>query len=357
MSGRRHSTTIAIGIVVAATTMCCKGASSKGDPPPLPSATGPASVPPSASSGAAVPRVPSSASAAAPPGLRLPALGFEVTATYPQKRFTWRQIEQLTWQAGSEGLPKVAPAVPLESRGCPDGMLLVDGGFLIDTAGRDDTDAVFLAQNEACSRWLTEDRGLNGLCDRFDVAKWQSVRTRFPRKPMRICIDRWEFPNAHGEFPLVVARFAESEAYCERVGKRLCTESEWTFACEGEDGLPFPTGWEADATACRIGILAAGAPDYTFKPRTLERTSRGIDIAWHGKRSGESPRCRSPFGVEDMIGNVDEWTRSVRKYGYRMILKGGHWGPGRHRCRPQTRGHGPMYVRYDAGFRCCRDAP
>jgi formylglycine-generating enzyme required for sulfatase activity len=56
-----------------------------------------------------------------------------------------------------------------------------------------------------------------------------------------------------------------------------------------------------------------------------------------------------------MTGNVDEWTRSVRNYGYKMILKGGHWGPGRQRCRPQTRGHGPYYIRYDQGFRCCAD--
>ena len=143
---------------------------------------------------------------------------------------------------------------------------------------------------------------------------------------------------------------------CKRVGKRLCTESEWTFACEGEEGSPYPYGYSRDATACRIDVLANRPGDKALIPRTTASAALAMDSAWQGKRAGEMPRCKSPFGVHDMTGNVDEWTRSVRPHGYRMILKGGHWGPVRQRCRPQTRGHGPRYVRYDQGFRCCTDA-
>ena len=90
-------------------------------------------------------------------------------------------------------------------------------------------------------------------------------------------------------------------------------------------------------------------------PRTTARTAHGADHSWRGTRSGEAARCVSPYGIHDLTGNVDEWTQSVRRGGYQMILKGGHWGPARQRCRPQTRGHGPHYVRYDQGFRCCAD--
>jgi len=317
-----------------------------------------------ASPSAAVPAPPPaaapSASLALPKpgsGPQLLALGLSFTEIHREPRFDWRLVDRLSWQASPDRLPTL-PDEPLRGLSpCPTGMLLVEGQAVIDSRGLDDSDEVMLAQNESCTRWLTTDRGLNGLCTRFDAERWSERRERFPRKAMRYCIDRFEFPNAYGEFPLVVATFSESQKYCERAGKRLCTESEWTFACEGEEARPFPYGYERDARACNIGVLAPGAPDDTFKPRFTEHTARGIDLAWRGRRSGESPSCRSPFNVEDMTGNVDEWTRSVRRYGYEMILKGGHWGAGRHRCRPQTRGHGPYYIRYDAGFRCCAEAP
>jgi formylglycine-generating enzyme required for sulfatase activity len=234
-------------------------------------------------------------------------------------------------------------------------MILIDGSFLVDKNGHADTDNVHLAQHQACSQWLTSDRALNGLCSRFDRDKWLAISSTLQRTNAHFCIDRYEFPNAYGEFPLVVSTFAESEAFCKKVGKRLCTENEWTYACEGEEGLPFPYGYDYNRSACNIDVFGPGPGEDTFKPRFTETTAKGIDLSWRGKRSGESPSCKSPFGVEDMTGNVDEWTRTVRKYGYQMIMKGGHWGPGRHRCRPQTRGHGPHYVRYDQGFRCCTD--
>jgi formylglycine-generating enzyme len=283
------------------------------------------------------------------------SLGLTVTTVHREPRFAWRQVEQMHWQAVADGQAPLPEPQAMDSKGCPAGMVLIEGGYLLDTRGRDDTDEVLFMQNHACTHWLTEDRSTNALCDRFDRNMWKSLSARLARKPMRLCIDRYEFPNAYGEFPLVVATFSESEKLCAKVAKRLCTENEWTFACEGEEGVPFPNGYERDAVACNIGVLAPAPDGDTFKPRFLERTARGIDLAWRGRRSGESPRCRSPFGVEDMTGNVDEWTRSSRAYGYKMILKGGHWGPGRQRCRPQTRGHGPFYIRYDQGFRCCQD--
>jgi formylglycine-generating enzyme len=285
------------------------------------------------------------------------SLGFAITAVHPEKQLAWRQVEQMHWQAVAPEQPLAGVPAAVEPKGCRDGMVLIEGNFLLDRRGRDDNDEVMFLQNQACSHWLTPDRGVNGLCDKFDPQRWHELSAPLPRKAMRVCMDRYEFPNVQGEFPLVVATYAESEKLCARVGKRLCTESEWTIACEGEEGRPFVTGYSVDEAACNIGILGPSPDADTFRPRFLERTARGIDYAWRGKRSGEMAACTSPFGVQDMIGNVDEWTRSVRSYGYKMILKGGHWGPGRHRCRPQTRGHGPFYIRYDQGLRCCGDAP
>lgn len=316
------------------------------------SATGP-STPAPTGAGA----LPGASEAGPAAGPRLLALGVAITRTHRQARLEWRLVEGLNWQAVAEGQPALPPEPPRAGGGCPAGMLRVRGGFLVDRAGREDTDEVQLAQDRACRRWRTADRGVNGLCDRFDAEAWRAIAAGFPRKPVDVCVDRFEYPNARGEYPLVVVTFSEGEKYCAREGKRLCTESEWTFACEGEEGLPYPYGYERDTTACNIGVLGPGPDKDTFRPRFTEHTARGIDLSWRGRRSGESPRCVSPFGVEDMTGNIDEWTRTVRRYGYTMIMKGGHWGPARQRCRPQTRGHGPYYLRYDQGFRCCQSPP
>ncbi len=310
---------------------------------------------PSASTPSASTSVAPAASKPAPPPKKPSLPDWTVTKTFREKRLSWRQIAEVNWQPVADGLPPLPTETPRDSKGCQAGMLPIEGGMLLDARGREDTDEVLILQNRACTHFRTNDHGVNALCDTFDRQKWLDLSRELPRKQLKLCIDRYEFPNVYGEFPLVVVTYSEAKKHCEKAGKRICTESEWTLACEGEEGRPYPYGYERDKTACTIDILAPGPDGDTFKPRTLPHTARGIDFAWHGTRSGESPRCVSPFGVEDMTGNVDEWTKNVRRYGYEMIMKGGHWGPARQRCRPQTRGHGPYYVRYNQGFRCCTD--
>lgn len=278
-----------------------------------------------------------------------------VTHVYRRRRFEWRQIGGVNWQPSAQGLPPLPAVSEPSSAECGPAMVLVEGGYLLSANGRDDDDGVLLAQDSTCALWLTKYHTMYGLCDRFDADAWRARAAKLPRKRLRFCIDRYEYPNARGEFPLVVVTYSESVAFCKKAGKRICAEDEWTFACEGEEGRPFPYGYVRDPNACPIDIIAPPPDDDTFLPRTLASTAKGLDFAWQGKRSGESPRCVSPFGVFDLTGNVDEWTKNTRKYGREMIMKGGHWGGGRHRCRPQTRGHGPAYVRYDQGFRCCTD--
>ena len=79
-----------------------------------------------------------------------------------------------------------------------------------------------------------------------------------------------------------------------------------------------------------------------------------LDKLWQGLAAGSQPKCRSVFGVYDMIGNVDEWS-SASVGRRRSILKGGYWGPVHARCRPMTTAHGETFPFYQTGFRCCAD--
>lgn len=292
-------------------------------------------------------------STAPPSRARVLELGLPVTV-FRAKKLVWRRVSVLNWQAVADDLPALRPPADgpdprVASGRCPAGMIAVEGNGLVDRRGRDDSDEVERAQDATCESWRVPGR----ICDRFSEEKWKAASQAFPRQKMQFCIDRFEYPNRLGEFPLVVTTYSESAAYCAREKKRLCTEAEWTFACEGEEGRPYPYGYVRDATACPLDRPRIEPDDETFAPRTTARTAQGIDVMWKGERSGAFARCSSPFGVRDTTGNVDEWTTSVRRWGYRMILKGGHWSPVRGRCRPQTRGHGPLYVNVETGFRCC----
>jgi formylglycine-generating enzyme required for sulfatase activity len=163
------------------------------------------------------------------------------------------------------------------------------------------------------------------------------------REERRYCIDREEYAPPGDPLPRVHATWTQASATCSSRGARLCTEAEWQFACEGEQMLPYPYGFVRDNTACNfdrtnLGKMGEGLYDYRAKIT-------------------DYPRCLSPFGVHDMVGNVDEWTRIERaEPPFRSALRGGWWLPGRNRCRAATIGHGESYTGPQVGFRCCRDA-
>jgi formylglycine-generating enzyme required for sulfatase activity len=172
---------------------------------------------------------------------------------------------------------------------------------------------------------------------------------------MHLCIDRFEYPNRRGEYPVIDVTWRESEAFCAADGKRLCTEAEWTFACEGEEATPYSTGYVRDPQICVIDRPRRSVDERALSPRSEHRALAELDHLWQGEATGARPRCKSAFGVYDLTGNVDEWTVSSRRGERPSILKGGYWGPVRDRCRPSTRVHGEDFSYYQQGFRCCQE--
>ena len=131
---------------------------------------------------------------------------------------------------------------------------------------------------------------------------------------------------------------------CESQGKRLCFESEWQFACEGEQLLPYPFGFVRDAKLCNFDLT------------DLENRNSG-KLYDKRVRPADRPKCLSPFGVRNMVGNVDEWTyRDAYVKPYRAALHGGWWLAGRNNCRAATTGHDEYYFGPQTGVRCCASA-
>jgi formylglycine-generating enzyme len=235
---------------------------------------------------------------------------------------------------------------PDSPKACPEGMLLIAGEFCPFVGHR-------------CVDWIDE------KADR--CAKYVPPPLCEGRKEdRRFCIDRYEYPNLRGVKPVVMANWFEAMEACRAEGKRLCLSTEWTMACEGQERVPYPYGYTRDKRVCNFDRpRPAPEPDMdAFSiPRKIGREVARLDLR---VPSGALEGCVSPFGVQDMTGNVDEWVineehfdRVLKEGDKRPFvsgLKGGYWGPIRARCRPITPSHNEWFRFYQVGFRCCSDA-
>ncbi len=145
-------------------------------------------------------------------------------------------------------------APPPPPPACPPDMLLVDGEYCPDVRQR-------------CLRYL--DDGVPGgflshhRCAEFD----KSPQCLASRQHRRFCIDRDEYVPPGADKPLVDQSWTMAKDLCESQGKRLCFESEWQFACEGEALWPYPYGFTRNAKLCNIACCKGPVKrflDFTF---------------------------------------------------------------------------------------------
>lgn len=268
-------------------------------------------------------------------------------ATAPQ---SVRQLDLLPFDVprelilGSFVIPTQTPAaVPSVSSidACSADMVEVEGNYCPVVEQR-------------CLRWLDPDAKLR--CAEFEKSA-VAGRCALRAQPEHFCIDKYEWPNRAGVLPAYMASFRDARTACESQGKRLCDDREWTLACEGPERQPYPygSGFARDDSACNIDKpYLWPRPERIFNPDTQDDELARLD---QREPSGARASCVSPYGVHDMVGNVDEWVVNASQFGRPHVsgLKGGYWGPVRTRCRPMTTAHDESFRYYQIGFRCCSD--
>jgi formylglycine-generating enzyme required for sulfatase activity len=158
----------------------------------------------------------------------------------------------------------------------------------------------------------------DGGFERDEWWRWPAQR-RPPEKP------RWSHPN----HPRETVSWFDARAFCAWLESRLRargdlsgtsslrlpTEEEWEKAARGQDGRAYPWGETYDSGRANIDETFGNAGPYY-----LRQTSA----------VGVYPQGVSPYGVDDMAGNVWEWCddaadmRGGREKS-RRVLRGGSW--------------------------------
>ena len=186
--------------------------------------------------------------------------------------------------ACSRGAPRGPRAASATAdTACPEGMVLIPGGTFMMGARPEDA---FLA-DEAPPHRVT----LSPYCiDRTEVTAEAYARCDAPgcRAPTAEVGPHCANTARHPRYPRNCINWHHAVAYCAFRGARLPTEAEWEFAARGPSSFMYPWGnTPPDASRAQYGAVPNRYPG--------------------SAPVGTHPAGRSPFGLDDMTGNVSEW--------------------------------------------------
>ena len=170
------------------------------------------------------------------------------------------------------------------------------------------------------------------------------------------------YPPGEDDLPVTFVLKCEAEEYCRWADRRLPTNAEWEKAARGIDGRVYPWGNEFSAERANINRRVGQASTNTANCQPpLAGGSKGK------LPGGSFPKGASPYGCQDMAGNVWEWVSDVwvdknfpgLAWGgeARGIIRGGASSYSPLQARTSYQGFEALGATcHDVGFRCAMSA-
>lgn len=230
----------------------------------------------------------------------------------------------------------------IEDIACPNDMKLIEGDYCPRVEA-------------VCLRWQDWDGnatkpptdGEHGRCAEYKNPTRCLSKTLIHK---RFCEDIYEYPNIKGQIPESWMTYNKTVAIASKLGKRICTKSEWSMSCAGKNNHPFPygNGYLRDSTACNIDRHLL--PFDRFKDTEKMRVYDALLVP-----SGSMNRCVSEYGIADLTGNLDEVLRNESGVPYKSTLAGGMSIGVRNNCFAETTAHNEDFGWWEVGTRLCKD--
>jgi formylglycine-generating enzyme required for sulfatase activity len=301
-----------------------------------------------------------------------------VAAAFVVPKLLRRDGAAATGGASAAGIPAPAGSVSTADARCPAGMLPVPGG------------AYFMGADDGASAEKPAHavRIMPYCIDRFEATvddykscsdvgdckrawttnEWRGItqKDRDAYDPLCNATD----PARRAKHPINCVDWEMADRFCKKRGKRLPSEAEWEFAARGPDGRRYPWGDEAPSelrlNACGSECAEWGRAHQIDLPSMYAASDGWANTA----PVGSFPKGASPYGVEDVVGNVWEWVADwYGGYtkdeitdprgpgeGTERVIRGGAWNGAeptwvrptfRYKNKPDERSHG-------IGMRCAK---
>jgi formylglycine-generating enzyme required for sulfatase activity len=152
------------------------------------------------------------------------------------------------------------------------------------------------------------------LCyDIVDYVAKRGIKNSLHDSGLQYTGNSWQITSEAEKNPVAMVTWYGASEYARWAGFGLPTEAQWEKSARGSDGRLFPWGNKYDPAYTNTADRWSAVRISEQKVWDELFYSEGLGSGWLNSRLlpvGSLPRGASPYGCDDMIGNVAEWCSS-----------------------------------------------